>query len=53
MALKDKLRKWLDDQDIGPERKKLAERIVKDADDEDTAGLLNKMLDEVEKAVFK
>ncbi len=49
MALKDKLKKFLDDTDTGPERKKLAERIVKDADDEESAGLLNRLLDHLEK----
>jgi hypothetical protein len=49
MALKDKLKKWLEDADVGPERKRLAERIVKDADDEESAGLLNRLLDGIEK----
>lgn len=48
MALKDKLAKWLEDQNIGPERKKLAERLMKDADDEEAAGLLNRLLDGIE-----
>ena len=49
MALKDSLSKWLTDQGSGPERKKLAERLLKDADDEETAGFLNRMLDELTK----
>jgi len=53
MALADKLKKWLEDQDIGPERKRLAERIVKDANDEEAAGLLNRLLDGIEKETGK
>jgi hypothetical protein len=49
MALADKLKRWLEDQDIGPQRKKLAERIVKDANDEESAELLNRLLDGIEK----
>ena len=48
MALKDKLKKWFEDSDTGPERKKLGERLVKDADDEESAGLLNRLLDKIE-----
>ncbi len=47
MALKDQLQKWLNDQSSGPERKKLAERLLKDADDEETAGFLNRIIDEL------
>ena len=49
MAIKDKLSKWLDDEQAkeAPERHKLASRLAKDADDEETAGLLNKLLDKV------
>jgi hypothetical protein len=47
MALKDQLTKWLTDANSGPERKKLAERLLKDADDEETAGLLNRVIDEL------
>jgi hypothetical protein len=47
MALKDQLSKWLNDAGSGPERKKLAERLLKDADDEESAGLLNRVLDEL------
>jgi len=50
VALKDQLAKWLNDQGSGPERKKLAERLVKDADDEETAGLLNRVIDELLKS---
>jgi hypothetical protein len=53
MALKDKLKKWLEDEDTGPQRKKLAERIVKDADDEESAGLINRVLDRIEEAAGK
>lgn len=49
MALSDMLKKFLEGQDIGPERKRLAERIVKDANDEETAGMLNKVIDQIEK----
>lgn len=49
MALKDQLKKFLDDAGSGPERKKLAERILKDADDEETASLLNRMIDDLMK----
>lgn len=49
MALKDKLKKWIEDSDIGPERKKLGERLIKDADDEESAGLINRLLDGIEK----
>jgi hypothetical protein len=49
MAWKDQLSKWLNDQGSGPERKKLAERLLKEADDEETASLLNRMLDEMTK----
>lgn len=48
MALKDKLRKWIEDEDTGPERKKLADRLLKDADDEESAGFLNRVLDRIE-----
>ena len=48
MALKDQLAKFLSDADSGPERKKLAERLLKDADDEETAGFLNKVIDTIE-----
>jgi hypothetical protein len=47
MALKDQLNKWLTDQGSGPERKKLAERLLKEADDEESAGLLNRVLDQL------
>jgi hypothetical protein len=47
MALKDQLQKFLADSDSGPERKKLAERLLKDADDEESAGLINRLLDQV------
>lgn len=47
MALKDQLQKWLSEQGSGPERKKLAERLLKDADDEETAGLLNRVIEEL------
>lgn len=53
MALKDKLKKWLEDEDTGPERKKLGERLVKDADDEESAGLINQVLDRIEKGASK
>ena len=49
MALADKLKDWLENKDLGPERKKLAERIVRDANDEGVAANLNKLLDEIEK----
>lgn len=49
MALKDALTKWFTDKDLGPERKKLAERLLKDADDEESAGMLNRLLDELMK----
>jgi len=49
VALKDQLKKFLDDAGSGPERKKLAERILKDADDEETASLLNRMIDDLMK----
>lgn len=47
MALKDQLSKWLSDQGSGPERKKLAERLIKEADDEDSAALINRVLDTI------
>lgn len=48
MAFKDQLAKFLSDTDSGPERKKLAERLLKDADDEDSAGMINRLLDQVQ-----
>ena len=50
MALRDQLSKWLTEQGSGPERKKLAERLLKDADDEESASLLNRVLDEIVKS---
>lgn len=47
MAFKDQLQKWLSEQGSGPERKKLAEKLLKEADDEETAGLLNRVLEEL------
>lgn len=51
MALKDKLTKWTDAQEASkaPERHKLGTRLLRDADDEETAGLINRVLDEIEK----
>lgn len=49
MAFKDQLKKWLDKTDSGPERTKLAERLVRDADDEETASFINRVLDRIEK----
>jgi len=47
MSMRDQLSKWLSDQGSGPERKKLAERLLKDADDEDTAALVNRVIDTI------
>jgi hypothetical protein len=48
-VLKDRLSKWLDDNEASkaPERHKLATRLIREADDEDSAGLINRLLDEV------
>lgn len=51
MALKEQLRKWLEDAGSGPERKKLAERLLKDADDEESASFINRVLDQIEQGV--
>lgn len=52
-SLKEKLSKWLDDESAkeAPERHKLASRLVKDADDEESAGLINQALDRIESLV--
>lgn len=49
MALKEKLSKWLDDNEAAkaPERHKLASRLIREADDEESAGLINRLLDEL------
>lgn len=49
MPIKDKLKKWLDDENKAksPERYRLAERLTKDCDDEESAGLVNRLLDDV------
>jgi hypothetical protein len=48
-ALKEKLFKWLDDSEAAkaPERHKLATRLIREADDEETAGLINRLLDDL------
>jgi hypothetical protein len=40
VALKDQLRKFIDDEGSGPNRKALAEYVLTEADDEETAGNL-------------
>lgn len=49
MALKDRLKGWLEGEaeKEAPERYKLATRLLKEADDEESAGFLNQMLDKL------
>lgn len=49
MRLKDKLAGWLSEEEKAksPERYKLAEFLTTQADDEETAGYLNKVFDKL------
>jgi hypothetical protein len=45
MALKDALSDWVKKTSLGEEQAKLVKRLEEEVKDDDTAGMLNKVLD--------